>query len=193
MFEDVAPWILCVGIFGARVLDVALGTFRTILVFRGRPYLAATLGFLEVTVWLLAAGQVLQNLDRWYLAACYAGGFATGNIVGIWLEGKLALGSELVRTISRNQEVDLADELRSAGYTVTEVTGRDSKDDPVEVLYITEKRRRVPGLIEMILDLDSKAVCTVSDVKRQVVSGLGAPTRRRILTNSGWRVRGKRK
>jgi len=28
---------------------------------------------------LVAAGQVLQNLDQWYLAVAYAHGFAAGN------------------------------------------------------------------------------------------------------------------
>ena len=57
------PALLAVAIFVARILDVSLGTVRTIVVFRGRRLLAALIGFVEIIIWVLAAGQVLQNLE----------------------------------------------------------------------------------------------------------------------------------
>ncbi|MCA9319888.1 MAG: DUF2179 domain-containing protein, partial [Planctomycetes bacterium] len=84
------PALLALVIFLARIGDVSIGTLRTILVFRGRSIPAAVLGFFEVLIWITAAGQVIRNLDAWYLTIAYAGGFAMGNIVGIWLESKLA-------------------------------------------------------------------------------------------------------
>jgi uncharacterized protein YebE (UPF0316 family) len=95
-FSQLPPWLLALAIFSARIVDVSLGTLRTIVVFRGYPIVAAVLGFFEILVWLVAAGQVFQNLGAWYLAIAYAGGFAAGNIVGMWFESKLAMGSELV-------------------------------------------------------------------------------------------------
>ena len=68
------PFILAIAIFLARVLDVSIGTVRTILVIRSRRVWAAILGFFEVLVWLIAAGQVINNLDTWYFAIMYAGG-----------------------------------------------------------------------------------------------------------------------
>ena len=88
------PWLLAILIFAARVTDVAMSTVRTILVFRSYRFLAAAIGFFEVLVWLLAVTQVMRHLDQWYLALAYAAGFATGNVVGIWIEGKLAVRSE---------------------------------------------------------------------------------------------------
>lgn len=115
-----SPWILSAAIFLARILYVSLGTLRTILVFRSYPVYAALLGFLEIVVWVLAAGQVLQNLDEWCLVVAYAGGFAAGNVVGIWLESKLAVGVELVRAISENRNIPLAERLRASRYCVIE-------------------------------------------------------------------------
>lgn len=159
------PWLLAVGIFVARVADVSLGTLRTILVFRAHRFLAAAIGFLEIVIWVAAASQVLRNLDAWYLVVAYAGGFATGNIVGIWLESKLALGTELVRAVSDSPDVQLADRLRASGYSVTEVKGRGDGGAPVEVLFIVEQRRRVRQLLQVIHDHDPAAFCTLSDVK----------------------------
>ena len=162
-----SPWLLSGAIFLARILDVSLGTLRTILVFRSYPVFAAMLGFLEVIVWIVAAGQVLQNLDRWYLVLAFAGGFAAGNVVGIWLESKLAVGVELVRAISLNRDVQLAHQLRAANYSVIELAGTNGQG-PVEVLLISEKRRRVPKLLSLIKTVDPAAVCTISDIKRHV-------------------------
>jgi uncharacterized protein YebE (UPF0316 family) len=94
-------------IFLARVSDVSLGTFRTIVVFRGNKLLASFIGFFEIIIWL-----VLTNLDQWYLALAYASGFAVGNYVGITIESRFAIGNELVRCISFNRDI-LAAKLRN--------------------------------------------------------------------------------
>jgi len=160
------PWILAVLIFLARVTDVSMSTVRTILVFRSYRFLAAAIGFVEVLVWLLAVTQVMRHLDHWYLALAYAAGFSTGNVVGIWLERKLAVGSELVRAISEDLGVRLADSLRRNGYPVTEIQGVGDKGQVVEVCLVTERRRRVPRLLEVIHGIDPAAVVTISDVRR---------------------------
>ncbi len=183
------PWVLPFLIFFARIVDVSLGTVRTILVFRGHRLTAAFLGFFEIMIWLLAAGKAIQNLDRWYLAVAYAGGFATGNIVGIWLESKLALGTELVRAISHNLDIDLAGRLRALGHSVTELAGSDENNTPVEVLLIVERRRRVPDLLRKILEIDPGAIITISDIKREVTM-LPAPI---PVLSTGWRGRTKKK
>ncbi|MEZ6195614.1 MAG: DUF2179 domain-containing protein [Planctomycetota bacterium] len=170
--------LLVVAIFCARVADVSLSTVRTILVFRGRKYLAAAIGFFEVMIWLMAASRVLQNLDAWYLAVAYAGGFAAGNIVGIFLEGKLAIGSELVRAVSHNPDVDLASELARQGYSFVEIPGR-SGDDQVEILLLVEKRKRIPHLLEAIDRHDPSAYYTITDVKEHASSYVRTPPPRR--------------
>lgn len=158
------PVFLTVAIFLARVADVSLGTLRTILVFRSYRYWAAFIGFFEVLVWVNAAGQVLTNLDRWYLTVAYAAGFSAGNVVGIFLEHKMAIGQELVRIVSADPRVRLAAKLREAGHAVVEVPGRDA-ERPVEVLLVVERRRRVPRLLTLVDRLDPEALYTVSDVK----------------------------
>lgn len=67
-FASEYPLVMVSLIFFARILDVSIGTVRTILVFRSHRIWAAVLGFFEVLIWLVAAGSVIQNLDTWYLA-----------------------------------------------------------------------------------------------------------------------------
>lgn len=158
-----SPYLLTLLIFLARVADVSLGTVRTIVGFRGYKLLAAAIGFFEIIIWLIAAGQVLGNLDQWHLAIAYAGGFGTGNYVGIWIESRLAMGSEMVRCISYNPDV-LANKIRQAGYKVISFDGDFGGDEPVELLLIIEKRRKIHELIKLLGKLDRFAEYSVSPI-----------------------------
>ena len=50
-------------IFFSRILDVSLGTLRIVFISRGYRNSAAIFGFFEVTIWILAAGQVIKNIN----------------------------------------------------------------------------------------------------------------------------------
>lgn len=166
LFHDL-PWLLAPIIFFARICDVSLDTVRLILVVRSYRGLATAIGFLEILIWVTAAGLVFRNLGHWYLAIAYAAGFATGNFVGIWLEQRLAMGLELVRTVSENLDINLANRLRAHGYSVIELAGKGDGNVQVEVLLIVERRRKVPALLKAIHEEDPAAFWTITDVKRQ--------------------------
>lgn len=185
------PWLLALAIFAVRVIDVSLGTVRTILVLRGHRVVAPVIAFFEVLLWIFAVSQVLQDMRAWHLAVAYAGGFATGNYVGMWIEARLALGSELVRAISPNPAIRLADRLRGRRYDVTEMAGRGEGAKPVEVLLVVEKRRKVPELLRAIHECDSEAWCTLSDVRHPAVRPAGGAAARPAF--GGFRSRSKRR
>ena len=184
------PYLLAPLIFLARVADVSLGTFRTIVIFRGHKFMASFIGFFEIIIWLVAAAQVLTNLDQWYLALAYASGFAVGNYVGIWIEGSFAIGDELIRCISFNRDV-LAGKLREEGFKVVSFDGDMGEAYPVELLLIIEKRRNVPSLIQLIKELDQTAVYSISAVK-SVYEGPNLLPRRSFL-GSAFMLPGKRR
>ncbi|UTA48591.1 DUF2179 domain-containing protein [Simiduia sp. 21SJ11W-1] len=186
------PALLCAAIFFARLTDVSLGTLRTLMVFRGYRALSALVGFFEVLLWIVAASQVITHLDQWHLAVAYAGGFAAGNYVGITLEAKLAMGRELVRVVTDNPDICLAEALRAHDYSVIELAARFDDGKDVEILLISESRKRVPALCQLIAQLDPKAFYTTSDIKKQFhVAQLLSDEK--PLINAGWRVIGKRK
>ncbi len=182
MLEALAdyPALIALLIFLARVADVSLGTFRTILVFRGHKYASAAIGFVEILIWVFAVSSVIQNLDQWYFGVAYAGGFAVGNIAGITLEKKIAMGTELVRAVSIDASIELAARLRKEGFDVIELRGRGNGSE-VEVLLIVEKRRRVPRLLQLIDATDPDAIYTVTDVKDTMSPYRGTVPARRIF------------
>lgn len=186
------PWILPVAIFLARIVDVSLGTFRTIMVFRGYRALAAGIGFVELVIWTLASAQVLGNLDKWYLVIAYAAGFGSGNYVGIWLESKLAIGSELVRAISFRGSGHLAETLRSRGFRAIELQGNAGPQQPCEIVLVVTRRRKVRELLALIHETDPDAVYSLADLKH-TYEGPPELLQRQQPVNSGWRVLGKRK
>ena len=51
-------------IFLARVVDVSINTLRIMFVLNGKKAVAPILGFFEALIWLLAIGQIFQNLDE---------------------------------------------------------------------------------------------------------------------------------
>ena len=186
------PWVLAPLIFFARVVDVSLGTFRTIIAIRGYRMLAMLVGFFESVIWVLAISQVIQNLQSWYLVLSYAAGFAVGNYVGIWLEGRVAIGQELVRAISYRGNGHLAERLRQHGYDAIQLAGDAGPEQAVEIVLAVERRRRIGRLLEVIRQEDPDAVFTISDIKRGHFGPepVFAP---RTMLAAGWRIRGRRK
>ncbi len=163
-FLEQYPVLLALAIFSCRVCDVSLCTVRTITVVRGYRLISGCIGFIEVCIWLTAINQTLRHLNQWYTIVGYAGGFATGNMAGIWLESKIALGFQVVRAISRATEVHLAKALRDRGFRVTEVSGH-GRDGVVKVLFIVVQRKEVHALIGVIEAADPGAFITVEDVR----------------------------
>ncbi|MGD8698046.1 MAG: DUF2179 domain-containing protein [Gemmatimonadales bacterium] len=158
-------------IFLLRVVDVSMATVRLIFAVRGRRGLATIIGFFEIIVWIFAVGQALQHFDSVLHLLGYAAGFAAGNYVGVWLEGRLALGLSVVHAVCRSEEEgdrntagQLANAIRLAGYAVTQIQGR-GRDGSVELLKIVVPRRRTDTLTELIRDYDPDSFITVEEVR----------------------------
>ncbi|MBU1936224.1 DUF2179 domain-containing protein [bacterium] len=185
MFEflQAYPWLLVIAIFLTRIADQTIGTLRTISVVRGYRLMAVLMGFLEVFIWINVIGHVIQNLHAWYLTLAYAGGFAAGQGVGIWVESKLAIGHQVMRIISR-RENNLADKLWEKNYPATEVEG-NSRIGPIDVIFVPEKRENMPELTRLINDLDPEAMYTIGDI-RQVGKNQRAATIWDIFPRLRW-------
>ena len=109
---------------------------------RGRKALAWILGFAQSAIWVVAITSVLRHLDNLWNIVGYACGFATGNVVGMLIEERLALGHGHVRIISPQRGSALAEAIRGSGYAVTELSGR-GQDGTVAVLTCSVRRRDI--------------------------------------------------
>jgi len=99
--------IMPILIFIARLGDVSLNTLRVMFVLNGKKNIAPILGFFEALIWLLAIGQIIQNIDNPISYLAYAGGFAAGTYIGMSIEVRLALGRDLVWVITVEPVPDL--------------------------------------------------------------------------------------
>src|SRR5512137_453094 len=85
-------WLAAGLIFLLRVSDMTLDTLRVLVVMRGRKGIAWVLGFFQSIIFVTAITSVLANLDNPLNILGYAAGFATGNVVGMLIEERLAIG-----------------------------------------------------------------------------------------------------
>jgi uncharacterized protein YebE (UPF0316 family) len=98
-------------VFLARVTDVTLGTLRIIFISRGKRNLAPLLGFVEVFIWITIVSQIVSHAHNILAYLAYAAGFATGAFVGMYIENRLAIGSQIVLAIIQNHAADLTTHL----------------------------------------------------------------------------------
>lgn len=156
-------------IFLLRILDVSLGTFRIVLGVRGFRVQAALIGFVEIFIWLVAIGTALDHLTSPLHILGYAGGFAAGSFVGLWVDEQVGLGLSVVRAVcprsaDPSEGGAPAEALREAGFAVTEVDGR-GRDAPVDILNVVARRRQVPEVIDLVHANDADAFVTVEEVR----------------------------
>ena len=162
--SDLFVWVLLpLLIFLSRVLDVSIGTMRLIFVSKGFKILAPMLGFFEVTIWLLAIGQIMQHLNNIMCYIAYGAGFAMGNYIGIVLEEKMSIGTVLIRVIPKLNTDKLIDFLREREFAVTtvDVEGMSGK---VKMLLSIVNRKHTEAYIEAVNQFNPKAFYTIEDI-----------------------------
>lgn len=176
-------WYIPILIFAARIVDVSLGTLRTIFVIGGERLLASALGFVEVCIWAVAVGGMVRYLPNPIAILAFAGGFATGSYVGMMIESKLALGYRVLRVINSRPELNVSAALREAGYKVTRLEG-SGMNGPVEVIITAIRRKALEPTLAVIRRTAPEAFISVERADR--ASGLVSPM------GDGWSVRLRR-
>ncbi len=162
-------------IFLARICDVSIGTMRIIFVSKGKKNIAPVLGFFEVLIWITAISKIMQNLDNYVNYIAYAGGFATGNFIGMLIEERLAMGILMIRVFAHERGSELVSALNTCGYGATVVEAHGAREK-VHLIYTIVHRNELEKVIEVINDFNPKAFYTIEDV-RSVNEGIFNPRR----------------
>jgi uncharacterized protein YebE (UPF0316 family) len=157
--------ILPLLIFLARITDVSINTIRIIFMLNGRKFISTLMGFFESLIWILAISQIFQNLNSWPTYIAYAGGFASGILVGMLIEEKLAIGRVVIRVITRKPANELIGYLTETGYRYWSLDA-DSDEGRVNVLFTVVKRDALKDTIALIKRFNPNAFYTVEGVKR---------------------------
>jgi len=158
---------LCIKVFSVRILDVSLGTVRTISTVKGKTKTASLIGFVEVLIWFLIVREALNtDIESIWIAVSYAGGYATGTLIGGFLSNKFIKGNFGVQVILSENNDKIIDIIRKEGYAVSviDVKGQD-KDKEKYMLFIEIDKRRFEHLKKLIKELDEKAFIVVNETR----------------------------
>jgi len=146
-------------IFLSKVLDVTLGTFTVQMIVQRKKLIAGVLGFFEVLIFILIVSKVIQDIGNWFNVIAYCGGFAIGNIVGIYISEKISKEIISVGIISRIKWQEIEEKLRDEGFGITRNIGY-GKDGEVQILRVICERNYFPKVREISLEYDRKAFIT---------------------------------
>ena len=105
----------------------------------------------------------------------YAGGYATGNYVGMLIEERIALGNQLIKVFSSKDVISLQKCLNEAGFGTTVVDG-DGSAGKVKILYTVVDRKTAEQAKKILVDFDPLIFYVVEDV-RLVKSGIFPQTK----------------
>lgn len=157
--------LLCIKIFLVRIVDVSLGTFRTIITVKGKSLYASIIGFIEVFVWFIIVREALNtDVDSIWVAISYSLGFATGTYIGSIISNKFIKSTFSFEIITSKYE--MISILREKGYAVTvlDVKGKDDKKDKYMLLLEIENTT-LNDLKNAIRKIDKEAFVIVTETK----------------------------
>ena len=172
-----SPPLIALMIFCLRIVDVSIGTVRVIYSIRGNRFVAAGLGIIESTVWVLAISKAIKYVDRPISIAGWAIGFGAGTLLGITIERWIASGFVLVRTISANAE-QLRTALVADGFGTTVLEGK-GRDGAVKICFVVTPRRRANEILQLVQNVDPDAFITIEAINTAVggyVPGVSSPS-----------------
>jgi len=140
-----------------------MDTLRFMLTMRGKQGISWVLGFIESVLFVVTMGAVLNDLSNVLYVVGYSAGFATGNVVGMTIEKRLAIGFSHIKIITKQHGEALAEALRKMDYAVTEIPAH-GKDGSVSLCDMSVRRKDVPAIEKLALEVDPEAFITVEDI-----------------------------
>lgn len=162
---EIIPFFLAgLVIFAFRVVDVTLYSMRVLMVVQRRKLLAWVFGFFQALIFISVVRSVILNIGEWNLVMGYAAGFATGVVVGMMIESRIALGYTRLRIISPRLGDHVAETLRDMGYGLTEIPAQ-GKDGVVTQINCTVPRRQSARVIGVVEEADPEAFITGESVR----------------------------
>lgn len=155
---------LCIKIFFVRILDVSLGTIRTIMTVKNKNLIASIIGFVEITIWFLVVKEAINtDSNSIFIVLSYALGFSTGTYIGGIISYKYIKGYVTVHIITNNKTLEQT--LRKNRYGVTKLKIDGLEQDDKEMLIVQISNKRTEELKLLISKIDPKAFLVISDTK----------------------------
>ncbi|MDX1436353.1 MAG: DUF5698 domain-containing protein [Anaerolineales bacterium] len=157
-------WAGALLIFTIRVVEMSCDTLRILMVVRNRKAYAWGIGFVQSILFVIAITAALSNLSNPLNILGFAAGFATGTVVGMLIEERLAIGYTHMRIVSAGFGSKIANQLREEGHALTEVPAR-GKDGAVTLINCSVLRKYVDPITVMVKGIDPNAFITAEDLR----------------------------
>lgn len=159
-------FLLCTKIFLARVLDVSLATFVTVLTVKGQRLKATIIGFVDVIIWFLVVKEALNTpIKSMWIALAYAGGYAIGTFIGTTLTNILIKGKISVQVVINYASPDEIEKIRNRGYAVSQIECTGKNNTKKLMLFIEVDKKHLNDLKTVIKEIDKNAFMVVNETK----------------------------
>ena len=157
-------WLAALTIFCLRIGDMSMDTISVLFVVRGRKSIAWILGFTQSIIYIVAISSVLTHLNNPLNVVGYAAGFATGNVIGMIVDERMAIGHLQFTIISSNLGNSVAERLRENGFGVTEISGR-GRDGTVTMLHCGVMRKDKEQVEAIVRETDPAAFVSAEEMR----------------------------
>ena len=160
-----ATAIELVFIFLAKIIEVSIGTLRSILMNKGYRKPAVILSLVEIFLWVFVASRVITGVAESPIkGVAYCLGFTTGIFFGSLLEAKIAFGKVLIQVITSSEKgPQIATALRAKGCGVT-IVDAQGKNEARKILMIYTNRRGSVALLKDIPLSDANAMIINNEI-----------------------------
>ena len=156
-----AALLVCIKIFLGRILDVSIGTVRTVISVKGQKFAASVLAFFEVFIWYYVARSALN-----FVPISYSLGYATGTFIGTTLSRKVIKGNTSIQVITSKASKTNLEKIRKSGYGITIIDVYDTYDNKKKKLLLMEvKNKNIKELTNLIKKIDEKAFITLRETQ----------------------------
>lgn len=168
--NNLHPVLICILVCFSKILEISIQSLKTVLLVKGEKIKAAILGFVECVVWGLVISSVITTLgDNLFLLFFYCLGYATGLIVGSYIENKIAVGTchiQLIANEENTKKIISYLKENDKGFTVFKGEGAKEKNNMIFVVVSRKETKKVLKEIRKICDNQVFEVTT--DVNKYV-------------------------
>lgn len=159
--------LICFKIFVSRIIDVSLGTLRTIFTIRGKTFLASFIAFFEVFIWFVIAREALNTtIDSIMIPVFYALGYAIGTCLGSYISNNYIESVICFQIIIHKNNINLINMLRKNNYRISQIELSNTYDGIDKImLFIKTGSKKRKELINIIKKYDHNAFIVYNETK----------------------------
>lgn len=154
--------IILIYIFLSKIIENAIATLRLIVVSNGKKMLGAILNLIISIIWIISTSLVVVNNDIFKIIVFALGSFL-GSLIGSIMEEKIAIGSNMLFTITSIEKTEeIKNELNNLKYNTYIL---NSNDKNILIIMVLRKNRK--QVLDLIRNIDNKAII-ISETARQL-------------------------